>query len=232
MASKRTRADKAACYAVPLGKRPGVYASWTRAMAQVEGCAVPLVRACKSTAEALEFVNTFQVPEGRVLHVVYCDGACTGNGKAHARGGVGVFWGHDDPRNVSRPVRGKPTNNVAELEAIEDVLDEIATKMDDSAHYVVVTDSSYSKNALSCWHDSWKAKGWRKSDGTTPSNLDLIRQIRAKWDALPNVRIAHVRGHHGIEGNERADALAVAGIAAAAEEPPAGDDEPAGEGPV
>lgn len=32
--------------------------------------------------------------------IVYCDGACRGNGKAGAIAGVGVWWGADDPRYV------------------------------------------------------------------------------------------------------------------------------------
>lgn len=30
--------------------------------------------------------------------VVYSDGACKGNGKTGSVAGVGVWWGHDDPR--------------------------------------------------------------------------------------------------------------------------------------
>ena len=33
--------------------------------------------------------------------VVYSDGACKGNGKPGSIAGVGVFWGHDDPRYVA-----------------------------------------------------------------------------------------------------------------------------------
>lgn len=30
--------------------------------------------------------------------VVYCDGACKGNGQIGSVAGVGVWWGHGDPR--------------------------------------------------------------------------------------------------------------------------------------
>lgn len=33
--------------------------------------------------------------------VVYTDGSCTGNGGNHAKAGIGVWWGHDDPRYVN-----------------------------------------------------------------------------------------------------------------------------------
>ena len=37
------------------------------------------------------------------------------------KAGIGVFLGLNDPRNVSRRVEGKQTNNTAELQAIIDV---------------------------------------------------------------------------------------------------------------
>lgn len=33
--------------------------------------------------------------------VVYSDGACKGNGKDGSVAGVGVWWGHEDPRSVT-----------------------------------------------------------------------------------------------------------------------------------
>jgi ribonuclease HI len=33
--------------------------------------------------------------------VVYCDGACKRNGQVDSVAGVGVWWGHEDPRSVS-----------------------------------------------------------------------------------------------------------------------------------
>jgi len=33
--------------------------------------------------------------------VVYSDGACKGNGKPGSVAGVGVWWGHEDPRSVT-----------------------------------------------------------------------------------------------------------------------------------
>lgn len=35
------------------------------------------------------------------MSVVYSDGACKGNGKPGSVAGIGVWWGHDDPRCIS-----------------------------------------------------------------------------------------------------------------------------------
>ena len=49
----------------------------------------------------------------------FADGACPSNGRAEARAGIGVYFGGDDPRNVSLPLGpGPQTNQRAELAAI------------------------------------------------------------------------------------------------------------------
>ena len=55
---------------------------------------------------------------------VYTDGSCINNGKKNARGGVGVWFGENDPRNISKKLNSvKPTNQSAELTAILMTLD-------------------------------------------------------------------------------------------------------------
>ena len=55
---------------------------------------------------------------------VYTDGACTNNGKANAKAGIGVFWSNRigsaaNKLNVSEPIKGiKATNNTGEIQAI------------------------------------------------------------------------------------------------------------------
>ena len=40
-------------------------------------------------------------------YCVYTDGACSNNGKLYAKAGIGIFFGHNDKRNVSERVDGK-----------------------------------------------------------------------------------------------------------------------------
>ena len=42
--------------------------------------------------------------------VVYTDGSCTNNGGKGAKAGIGVWWGHDDPRFVSGLRAMSPTH--------------------------------------------------------------------------------------------------------------------------
>jgi ribonuclease HI len=203
--------------AVLIGNNPGAYASVDAATAAGVFADVKyfFMKRCASLTDAeLECIAFFDGDDAGNITCVYTDGACRGNGTRAAQAGVGVFWDDDDARNVSRRVRGAPTNNVAELEAIEDALDGIAASTSLSKSYRVITDSLYAIQALQVWYDGWKARGWKTAAGTPVKNLTLICRIHDKLSALGarcRVQLVHVRGHTGVPGNVAADALAVAG---------------------
>ena len=52
---------------------------------------------------------------------VFTDGSCSMNGSIHAKAGIGVYFGEEDPRKVSKRIGGKQTNNTAELSAVIEV---------------------------------------------------------------------------------------------------------------
>ena len=61
---------------------------------------------------------------------------------------------------------------------------------------------------------NWKKNGWKTTIGDVKNRIDLEHldealQKAAKCNMI--VAFKHVRGHLGIEGNEAADRLAVAG---------------------
>ena len=64
---------------------------------------------CKQTDHVVAFIPDYYV---------YTDGACSNNGKDNALAGIGIFFGINDTRNVSKKIEGKQTNNTAELSAI------------------------------------------------------------------------------------------------------------------
>ena len=72
---------------------------------------------------------------------------------------------------------------------------------------VLHVDSSYVKDGITKWIDGWKAKNWRTANKQPVKNVDL-------WQALEEQIARHeiewrwVKGHAGIEGNEKADQLA------------------------
>lgn len=136
---------------------------------------------------------------------VFTDGACHGN---PGPGGWGVVL---ESRGHTRELLGaqeRTTNNRMELQAAIEALNSLT----ESCEVEVVTDSTYLKNGMQLWLAGWKRKGWKTAAGKPVKNQDLWRQLDALI-AAHRVRWRWVRGHSGVEGNERADALANEAIA-------------------
>ena len=87
---------------------------------------------------------------------VYTDGACSNNGKPGAKAGIGVYFGVEDERNVSRKISGKQTNNRAELLAIMEVFQILNKDINEGKLVTIYTDSKYSINVLTVWGETGK----------------------------------------------------------------------------
>ncbi|XP_068208907.1 ribonuclease H1-like isoform X1 [Palaemon carinicauda] len=137
--------------------------------------------------------------------IVYTDGACQFNGRHGAQAGVGVFFGHDHPLNVSEPVRGKATNNMAEIQAATYAVE--LAQASGFKKVAVHTDSQFMINCMTSWLKGWKKKNWVKSDGEPVKNKDELIALDKACEGIA-VKWVHVKGHDGHEGNEEADRLA------------------------
>ncbi|KAH6917081.1 ribonuclease H-like domain-containing protein [Coprinopsis sp. MPI-PUGE-AT-0042] len=138
--------------------------------------------------------------------VVYSDGACKGNGKPGSVAGIGVWWGHDDPRNIAERCPGDQTNNRAELIAILRLLEETPFS---KKPLLIKTDSKYSIQCLRDWLPGWVRNGWKNSKSEPVKNAAIIRLISSHlnfraWQGQ-KVELAYVKGHSGHEGNDGAD---------------------------
>ena len=135
---------------------------------------------------------------------IYTDGACSGN---PGPGGWGAWlrWnGHE--RELSGG-EAATTNNRMEMTAVIKALEAIKG----TPRIALYTDSQYVTQGLGAWLAGWKAKGWKTAAGKPVKNADLWRRLD-ELAARHDVTVHWVRGHAGNEGNERADALAVAAI--------------------
>jgi ribonuclease HI len=127
--------------------------------------------------------------------VIYTDGASSGN---PGPSGIGVILRlGDHEKEISQNI-GIATNNIAELEAIRAGLSEMKRT---DVPVRLYTDSSYAHGLLVL---GWKAK----------KNKELVASIRRLMTRFRDLEIIRVRGHQGVEGNERADQLATAAAAA------------------
>ncbi|KAI8612903.1 ribonuclease H-like domain-containing protein [Chytriomyces sp. MP71] len=143
---------------------------------------------------------------------IYTDGACSGNGFNGARGGIGVFFGPNDPRNISEPLPGDvQTNNRAEILAAVRALQ--AAPANSIRLY---TDSMYVCNGITSWIKNWKKNNWRTSAGKDVLNKDLWQDLDEvlairKREGKGDVVFTYIKAHAGQYGNEQADCLAVQG---------------------
>jgi ribonuclease HI len=139
----------------------------------------------------------------------YTDGACSGNPGPGGWGALLVAREGDQVLRERALSGGEAmtTNNRMELMAAIAALE----ALERPARLRVVTDSAYLRDGVTRWIHGWKAKGWRTADGKPVKNEDLWRRLEAAA-ARHQVAWDWIRGHAGHPENERADALARAGM--------------------
>ncbi len=140
----------------------------------------------------------------------YTDGACSGN---PGPGGWGALLQAKTGDAVvkERELKGgeaDTTNNRMELLAAINALEAVERP----STITVVTDSAYVKGGITEWLRSWKRNNWRTATKKPVKNEDLWRRLD-EAAARHQVTWTWVKGHAGHPENERADALARAGMA-------------------
>ena len=138
--------------------------------------------------------------------VIYTDGACSGN---PGPGGWGVLMQFGKNEKEIFGGEAETTNNRMEMMATIEALR--AVKSSYSGQITLWTDSTYVLKGITEWIHGWKKRGWKKSDKKPVVNADLWR-ILDDLNQQHNVDWKWVKGHAGIDGNERADELARRGI--------------------
>ena len=140
---------------------------------------------------------------------IFSDGACdpnpgeAGSGVAvYERGLLSELWyGCYEPCG---------TNNTAELNALYKSM-QLAEKMLSPGRKIqILSDSSYSLNAMTKWSAGWEKNGWARKGNQELANKELIASMYSLYKRLVGrVVLSHVKGHSGVEGNELADRLSL-----------------------
>jgi ribonuclease HI len=146
--------------------------------------------------------------------IIYTDGACKRNGTPDARAGIGVHFSNRntykfDDISLALDVP-KPTNNVAELQAI---LTAINIVKDKHNKIIIYTDSEYCILCITKWYPRWVKEDKLKDR----KHLDLIQAVYELYKKY-DIHFTHIRAHTGIKdehslGNEQADYLAKISLA-------------------
>ncbi len=129
--------------------------------------------------------------------IVYTDGAALGN---PGKGGYGVVMKFGNQRKEIAQAYMHTTNNRMELMATIVAMECIKKK---DILMIIHTDSKYVCDAINLkWIVGWQKKGWKNV-----KNIDLWKRFLLIYKEL-NVEFKWVKGHAGIEENERCDFLA------------------------
>lgn len=135
---------------------------------------------------------------------LFTDGACSGN---PGPGGWGVLmqW-----RGEEKELNGgerETTNNRMEMMAAIRGLEALKRPAAVRVH----TDSSYLRDGITKWIREWKKNGWKTAAKKPVKNMDLWQRLETAIERH-QVEWHWIKGHAGHPENERADALARAGI--------------------
>ena len=134
---------------------------------------------------------------------LYTDGACSGNPGPGGWGVILEYLGHEKELSGGED---STTNNRMELTAVIRGLEQLK----EPCRVELYSDSKYVIDGLEKgWAESWKKRGWIKSDKKPALNPDL-------WERLLELVHTHqvhyhwIKGHAQNEKNNRCDQLAVA----------------------
>lgn len=218
-------------YAVSIGYLPGIYNNWEDCKKNVIGFKGAKYKKFNNIIEAQNFINNnnvlddyfnltdnnsnMNINENSILNV-YTDGSCYGNGNNISYGGYGIYFSQNDNRNLSEPLLGPCTNNIAELKAILKVFEIIDDYIKKGNLVNIYTDSEYSIKCFTNYGDKLYKKDW-KSKNNIP-NLELIKQGYFFYKSHSNIiKFIHIDAHtekqdiHSLS-NQNADELARLGM--------------------
>ena len=159
---------------------------------------------CKNNSDEKKINKKF-IPD----YYVYTDGACSNNGKNNALAGIGIFFGINDIRNVSKKIKGKQTNNTAELSAIIETYYIIENDIMNGKKIAIVSDSEYAIRCASSYGEKHYKKGWIKDI----PNKEMVKIAYKLYKNKSNIKFIHIKAHttkvdiHSM-GNNGADKLA------------------------
>lgn len=145
------------------------------------------------------------LPRPKPEVAIFTDGACSGN---PGPGGWGAILISGPHRKELSGGEAQTTNNRMELLAAISALEALKQP----SKVVLTTDSNYVKDGIGKWIHGWKRNGWKTADKKPVKNSELWQRLdvaRSKHD----VEWRWIKGHAGHTENERADALARAGMA-------------------
>jgi ribonuclease HI len=142
--------------------------------------------------------------------IIYTDGACSNNQSTENTGGYGAILLYGSHEKEIFGGEKNTTNNIMELKAVIEALKLVKNK---SIPIEIYTDSAYIANCVhQKWYVNWQKNGWKNSKKEAVKNKELWIALLELIEEFKDISVIKVKGHSGVELNERADALANKGI--------------------
>ncbi|TAA45822.1 ribonuclease H family protein [Corallincola spongiicola] len=224
-------------YVVWAGKQPGIYTDWASCKAQVDQFPGARYKSFPTQAEAEaaygggtsskptgkapakkrsngQTVKTYSAKEVDALKAdikIFTDGGCEPNpGKAGS--GLAVYFCGEVAELWYGLYNPNGTNNTAELNALHQAMLMASKQLDRGRSVAIFCDSKYSIQCITQWAAGWEKKSWKKPSGEI-KNLELIQTMFALYQTIKgDIKILHVNGHVGVEGNELADRMSIVAV--------------------
>jgi len=217
-------------YVVWQGRETGIFTDWSTCKKQIEKFAGARYKSFKTLGEAesafsghsvttssvkkkptRQTVKTYTASEIAVMDLdtkIFTDGGCEPN-PGEAGSGVAVYRNDKVDELWYGLYNPKGTNNTAELNALHQALIMAKDEIKKEKSVAIFCDSKYSIQCVTQWAVGWEKKGWKKQGGEI-KNLELIKEMFALHQSIKaKVKVLHVNGHVGVEGNELADRMSI-----------------------
>lgn len=94
---------------------------------------------------------------------------------------------------MSRPVKGRPTNNVAEIQAVT-----VAVRQAKKAgirKLRINTDSQFLISCITEWMPKWKKKGWMTARNQPVINKAELMEMERELESLIVVWVSNIRSY-------------------------------------
>ncbi len=221
-------------YVVWKGRTPGIFTTWNECKAQVDGFAGAKYKSFPTQAEAEaaysgkpsavpvkpkgatkqakpNALTQAQIDDMPYQVKIFTDGASEPN-PGESGTGIAVYRDNKIDTLWYGLYQAMGTNNTAELKGLHHALIMAKEVLAQGNTVAIYCDSKYSIDCITKWAKGWQKKGWTKSGGEI-KNLDIIQPAFELYQQIEaDIKIHHVNGHVGIEGNELADRMSIVAI--------------------
>ena len=146
--------------------------------------------------------------------IIYTDGGCSGNPGPGGWAYIMVVETFQGPMVLAEQsgAENATTNNRMELTAVIESLRALKAMKNVPRQATICTDSQYVQKGITEWIHKWKRNAWRTSDKKPVKNRDFWTELDSLCGEL-SPGWEWVRGHSGIDYNERCDRMTQEAIA-------------------